>query len=149
MLLQLAELSTSYPQADTRVESASEAQQIVTKQRPSVNAWTTLAFYSYFTNPELAEKARAEAKKLAPNKEQREAIDKQLDEFKKNADRYRGEKAKAEKAEQEAAKAGGTGGSAPAPSGENPLGGLAAAGWANRGSRSAPRWAVLGSNQRP
>jgi hypothetical protein len=123
MLLQLAELSTSYPQADTRLESASEAQQIVAKQRPSVNAWTTLAFYSYFTDPELAEKARAEANKLA-TKSEREAIDKQLDEFKKNADRYRGEKAKAEKAEKEAAKAGGGGGAGTVPGGENPLGGL-------------------------
>ena len=123
MLLQLAELSTSYPQADGRLESASEAQQIVAEQRPSVNAWTTLAFYSYFTDPELAEKARAEAKKLAPSKSEREAIDKQLDEFQKNADRYRKEKAKAEKAEKEAAKAGG-GGTGTVPGGENPLGGL-------------------------
>jgi hypothetical protein len=123
MLLQLAETATSYPQADTRLESASEAQQIVAKQRPSVNAWTTLAFYSYFTNPELAERARAEAKKLAP-KSQQEAIDKQLDEFKKNADRYRGEKAKAEKAEKAAAKAGGGGGTGSVPSGESPLNGL-------------------------
>jgi hypothetical protein len=123
MLLQLAELSTTYSQADGRLESASEAQQIVAKGRPSVNAWTTLAFYSYFTNPELAEKARAEAKKLASSKSEREAIDKQLDEFKKNADRYRGEKAKAEKAEKEAAKAGG-GGAGTVPGGENPLGGL-------------------------
>lgn len=127
MLLQLAELATSYAQADIRIESASEAQQLVAEQRPSVNAWTTLAFYAYFTNPKLAEEARAEAVKLAPNKEQREAIEKQLDGFKKNADRYRGEKAKSEKAEKEAAKSGGTGetgGTAPAPSGENPLGGL-------------------------
>lgn len=127
MLLQLAELATSYPQADSRIEAASEAQQIVAKDRPSVNAWTTLAFYSYFTNPKLAEEARAEALKLAPDKEQRGAIEKQLDEFKKNADRYRGEKAKNEKAEKEAAKAGGTGeagGGAPVPSGESPLGGL-------------------------
>lgn len=124
MLLQLAELSTTYAQADGRIDSASEAQQIVTEDRPSVNAWTTLAFYSYFTNPELAEKARAEAKKLAATKSEREAIDKQLDEFKKNANRYRGEKVKSEKAEKEAAKAGGgTGGAGVAP-GENPLGGL-------------------------
>lgn len=123
MLLQLAEVSTSYPQADTRVESASEAQQIVAKQRPSVNAWTTLAYYSFYTNPELAEEARAEAKKLAPNKAAREEIDKQLDEFKKNADRYRNEKAKAAKAEKEAA-SGGAGGATGAPPTENPLGGL-------------------------
>lgn len=120
MLLQLAELSSTYPQADSRIQAASDAQRIVTEQRPSVNAWTTLAFYSFFTAPELAEKARAEAKKLAGSKSEREAIDKQLDEFKKNADSYRSEKAKAEKAEKEAAKAGG----GAAPGVENPLGGL-------------------------
>jgi hypothetical protein len=124
MLLQLAELSTTYAQADSRLESASEAQQIVAGARPSVNAWTTLAFYSYFVDPELAEKARAEAKKLAPGKAEKEAIDKQLDEFRKNADRYRGEKAKAEKAEKEAAKAGGGGEGAGAAGLENPLSGL-------------------------
>lgn len=123
MLVTLAELSTSYSQADTRIQSASEAQQIVTADRPSVNAWTTLAFYSYFTDPELAEKARAEAKKLATTKSEREAIDKQLDEFKKNSDVYRSEKAKTEKAEKEAAKAGGSGGTGAAPSGENPFSG--------------------------
>jgi len=128
MLMQLAELSTTYPQADSRVESASEAQQIVAEQRPSVNSWTTLAFYSFFTNPELAEKARAEAKKLASSKTEREAIDKQLDEIKKNADSYRSEKAKAEKAEKEAAKAGGSAGGAGVPSGENPFGGLSGGG---------------------
>lgn len=125
MLLQLAELSTTYPQADTRIESAAEAQQIVAASRPSVNAWTTLAFYAYFTDPELAEKARAEAKKLAAGKSERDAIDKQLDEFQKNSNRYRSEKAKAEKAEKEAAKAGGGAG---VPSGESPFGGLSGGG---------------------
>lgn len=120
MLLQLAETSSSYAQADSRVQSASDAQLIVTEERPSVNAWTTLAFYSYFTDPKLAEKARAEAEKLAAGKSEREAIDKQLDEFKKNADNYRKEKAKAEKAEKEAAQAGG----GAAPGVENPLGGF-------------------------
>jgi hypothetical protein len=123
MLLQLAELATSYPQADSRIEAASEAQQIVAKQRPSVNAWTTLAFYSYYTDPQTAEKARAEAKKLAGNKAERKAIDEQLDEFKKSGDRYRNEKTKAAKAEKEAASGGGgTGGAVPGA--ENPLGGF-------------------------
>ncbi|HEY5943177.1 MAG TPA: hypothetical protein VIT89_09985 [Solirubrobacterales bacterium] len=128
MLLQLAELSTTYAQADTRIDSSSEAQLIVAEDRPSVNAWTTLAFYSYFTNPQLAEKARAEAKKLAAGKSEREAIDKQLDEFKKNANNYRSEKAKAEKAEKEAAKAGGGAGGSTPPGLENPLGGLGGGG---------------------
>lgn len=126
MLLQLAELSTTYAQADTRVRSAVEAQQIVTGNRPSVNAWTTLSFYAYFTDPKLADQARAEAKKLAAGKSEREAIDKQLDAFEKNADRYRREKAKAEKAEKEAARAGGA--EAGAPSVENPLSGSGAGG---------------------
>lgn len=125
MLMQLAEFSTTYTQADSRVRSASEAQQIVADQRPSPGAWTTLAFYSYFIDPELAEKARAEAKKLASSKSERETIDTQLDEIKKNADNFRKEKAKAEKAEKEAAKAGGGAG---LPSGENPFGGLSGGG---------------------
>lgn len=125
MLMQLAELSSSYAQADSRLRSATEAQQIVADQRPSVNSWTTLAFYSYFIDPELAEKARAEAKKLASSKSEEQEIDKQLDEIKKNAENYRKEKAKAEKAEKEAAKSGEAGG---APSGENPFGGLSGGG---------------------
>lgn len=127
MLLQLAELATSYPQADSRIQSAAEAQQIVADQRPSINAWTTLAYYAYFTDPETAEKARAEAKKLASNKAERESIDKQLDEFKKNSDRYRSEKAKFEKEQKEAAKQGGGEAGVP-PSTENPLGGLGGGG---------------------
>lgn len=129
MLLQLAELGTSYSQADTRVESAVEAQEIVADQRPSVNAWTTLAFYAYFVDPQTAEKARTEAKKLATTDKQREEIDKQLDEFKKNGDRYRGEKAKFEKEQKEAAanQGGGETGTAP-PSTENPLGGFGGGG---------------------
>lgn len=127
MLLQLAELSTTYPQADSRIRSATEAQQIVTEQRPSLNAWSTLAFYSYFTDPKTAEKARAEAKKLAANKAEREAIDKQLDQFEKNAERYRSAKAKAEKAQKAEEAAQGGGGAVP-PSVENPLGGLSGGG---------------------
>jgi hypothetical protein len=127
MLLQLAELAVSYPQADSRIQSAAEAQQIVADQRPSLNAWTTLAFYSYYTDPKTAEKARAEAKKLANTKAERESIDNQLDEFKKNADRYRSEKAKFEKEQKEAAANQGGGGEAVPPS-ENPLGGLSGGG---------------------
>lgn len=127
MLFQLAELATTYPQADSRIQSASEAQRIVADQRPSLNAWTTLAYYSYFTDPETAEKARAEAKKLAGSKSERQAVDKQLDEFKSNSDRYRSEKVRAEKAQEEEAKQGGGAGGA-VPSGENPFGELGGGG---------------------
>jgi hypothetical protein len=126
MLFQLAEISTSYPQADSRLESAAEAQRIVADRRPSLNAWTTLAFYSYFVDPKTAEEARAKAKKLAGNKSEREAIDKQLDEFKKNAAGYHSEKVKFEKAQEKASKQGG--GGEILPSTENPLGGLGGGG---------------------
>ena len=115
MMVTLAETATSYPQADQRIAAAAEAQKIVAEQRPSVNALTTLAFYTYFTgNTKAANKARAEAKQLAKTKSEREAIDKQLDEFEKNATTYIAAK---EKAEREQKKAGG---SAPE-SLENPL----------------------------
>lgn len=115
MQIQLAESSTSYGQADQRIQAARETQEIVTKDRPAVNALVTLAFYTYFTgDTAAAEKARAEAKKLAKTDEQRKEIDKVLDEYKKNASAYVTKKAQAEK-EQKAA-----GGGSPE-SLENPL----------------------------
>lgn len=105
MMVTLAEFSTGYPQADRHIAAAAEAQKIVAVGRPSVNSLSTLAFYTYFTgDTEAAEKARAEASKLANSKSEREAIDKQLDEYKKNAGRYVDAK---EKAEREQEKAGG------------------------------------------
>jgi hypothetical protein len=106
MMITLAETATSYPQADQRIGAAAEAQKIVADDRPSVNALTTLAFYTYFTgNTKAADQARAEAKKLAKTKTEGEEIDKQLDEFDKNATAYIAAK---EKAEQEQKKAGAT-----------------------------------------
>jgi hypothetical protein len=116
MMLTLAELSRNYPQADQRIEAATEAQAIVAKDRPSLNSLSTLAFYTYFTGDlEAAEKARAEAKQFAKAKSEREAIDKQLDEYKKNATKYVEAKEKAEKEEKAA------GGSGAPESLENPL----------------------------
>lgn len=115
MMLQLAELSSSYPQADQRIAAAAEAQKIVAEGQPSASALTTLAFYTYFTgDTEAAEKARAEAKKLATSENQRKEIDKLLDEYKKNASKYIETKDQAEKASKAA------GGKAPE-SLENPL----------------------------
>ena len=119
MLLQLAELSRSYPEADSRIQAAADAQRIVAEERPSLNSWTTLSFYTYFTGDiKAAEKARAEALKLANSASERETIEKQLDEYEKNAETYVKAKEKAEKAEKAS---GGAGGGAPAL--ENPLGG--------------------------
>jgi hypothetical protein len=115
MLLQLAELAQTYTQADQRVNAATEAQTIVAKARPSINSLLTLSFYTYFTGDFAAgEKARAEAKKMAKTKAQRDEIDKTLDEYKKNATRYVNAKEESEKAQKAA------GGKAPENL-ENPL----------------------------
>lgn len=107
MQLTLAELATTYPEAETRINAATEAQKIVAEDRPTVNSLTTLSFYTYFTgNFKAADKARAEANKLAAGKTEREAINKQLDEYEKNAKKYLQAKAKVEK-EQKAAGGGG------------------------------------------
>lgn len=109
MMVSLAEIATSYPQFDQRIAAAVDAQKIAAEARPSVNSLSTLAYYTYFTGDlKAAEKARAESIKLAKVKSEREAIDKQLDEYKKNAATFVAAKEKAEK-EQKAA--GGTGGS--------------------------------------
>ncbi len=116
MMITLAEFSTSYPQADLRIQSAADAQKIVSEDRPTVNSLSTLAFYTYFTGDfPAAEKARAEAKALAKTKAEREEIDKALDGYKKGATKFVAAKAKAEK-EQKAA-----GGSGSPESLENPL----------------------------
>jgi hypothetical protein len=116
MMITLAEFSTSYPQADQRIEAAADAQKIVAEVRPTVNSLSTLAFYTYFTGDfKAAEKARTEAKQLANTKAERDEIDKALDEYKKNATKYVEAKEKAEK-EQKAA-----GGSGSPESLENPL----------------------------
>jgi hypothetical protein len=109
MLLQLAELSRSYDEASTRIGAAAEAQRFVAEQRPSVNSLSTLAFYTYFTGDfEAAEAARAKAEKLLNNKSELSGLDKQLNEYKKNAKKFLKEKAQAEKA-QKAAGGGGQG----------------------------------------
>jgi len=121
-LLRLAEVSASFQQAAITIKSAAEAQKIVADQRPSINSLTTYALYTYFTGDfEAADKARAEAKKEANSKGEREAIDKQLGEAKERADKFLKELKKAEKEAKAASEGGGAaGGAAP---GENPLGG--------------------------
>ncbi|HEX6781044.1 MAG TPA: hypothetical protein VF125_03335 [Solirubrobacterales bacterium] len=100
MLLQLAEVGSSYPEIDRNVAAAAEAQQIVAEDRPSVNSLSTLAYYTYFTGDfAAADRARAEAKKLAKAKTERDAIDETLGEYKKNATRYISAKKQTEKAE--------------------------------------------------
>jgi hypothetical protein len=115
-LVQMAEFAQSFQLAETRIQAAREAQEIVAKERPTLNAFSTLALYTYFTGDfDAAEKARAEAKKLAGSKAERDSIDTQLDEVRKRARGYLKEKKETEKA---AAAGGGQGKEAL----ENPLG---------------------------
>lgn len=121
-LLSLAELSSSYPEADSNIKAAADAQRIVAEQRPSVNSLTTLAYYTYFTGDfAAAEKAEKEAKKLAGGKSEVQAIDKQLSEVEKNARKYIAAKEKAEK--EAKAASGGNGKPGAIEPGENPFSG--------------------------
>lgn len=121
MLIQMAEFSRTYPEATTRIEAAVDAQRIVAEERPSVGAWTTLAYYTLFTGDSAAaEKAKAEAKKLTRSKAEAQSIDTQLEPVEKNATKYLKQKVRTEQAEKAAAK-----GKGPAPESlEDPLGGL-------------------------
>ena len=100
MYLQLAEIGRTYPEIETRLQAATDAQKIVTEERPNLNSLATLAFYTYFTGDfKAAEKARAEAKKFARSASERESLKKQMDEYKKRAETYLSGKKQAEKAE--------------------------------------------------
>ena len=105
-LLALAERSRSYPEAQRNLEAASEAQRIVAEQRPTLNSFSTLALYTYFTGDfAAAEKAQAEAKKKTQAKFEAEQLDKQMKEVKERAEQIQKERKKAAKAEKAAAKA--------------------------------------------
>ncbi len=116
MYFQLAELSRSYPEAETRLQAATEAQKIAAEARPNLNSLAVLARYTYFTGDfKAAEKARAEATKLANSASERESLDEVLDESKKLASTF----VKSAKAAEKEQKAGGK----PSESIESPLGG--------------------------
>jgi hypothetical protein len=117
MMFQLAELSTSYPEAETRLQAATEAQKIATEARPNLNSLATLARYTYLTGDfATADKIRAEAMKEANSASERESIEEFLDEAEKSAHAF----VKSAKA---AAKAEKAGGGAPSETLENPLSG--------------------------
>ncbi|HEU4706307.1 MAG TPA: hypothetical protein VFS64_03870 [Solirubrobacterales bacterium] len=104
-LVALAERSRSLQEADANIEAATEAQQIVAKQRPSLNSLSTLALYTYFTGDfAAAERAEAEAIKQTNAKFEREELKKKLGKVKEGAAKFQGELKKAEAAEKAAAK---------------------------------------------
>ena len=104
-LVSLAERSRTFQQALSNINAATEAQRIVAEQRPTLNSYSTLALYTYFTGDfAAAEKAKAEAMKLTNAKFEREQLEKQLEEVKKNAEKFQQEAKRAETAEKAAAK---------------------------------------------
>jgi hypothetical protein len=97
-LFQQAELSSTSAEALERTKVASEAQQIVAEGRPSLNSFSTLAFYTLFTqNYKAANEAIEKATGYANTKFERESIENKFQEVEKNAKEF-GKALKAEKA---------------------------------------------------
>lgn len=104
-LISLAERSRTFQEAQANIEDAAAAQGIVAKQRPTLNSFSTLALYTYFTGDfAAAEKAEAKAKGLTKEKFEAEELEKRLGEVKKNAKKFQKELKSAEAAEKAAAK---------------------------------------------
>jgi hypothetical protein len=123
-LLRLAETSRSLEEARRNITSAAEAQKIVAKQLPSINSYSTLAYYTYFTGDfAAAEAAEEKAKSFAREKGEEEGIEKQLGEIRTRAKKFDQEVKKAEQQAKAGAGAGGTGSEEPLEEGQNPLGG--------------------------
>lgn len=119
----LAVRSRTSQEASRNIKAAAEAQQIVAKQRPTLNSLSTLALYTYFAGDfAAAEKVEAEAKKKAGAKSEVEQLEKQLGEVKKRARKFKVELQKAEAAEKAAAK-GNKGNPESLENPSNPLGG--------------------------
>jgi hypothetical protein len=88
-LFQLAEFSSTSEEALENVKAGTEAQEIVTAARPSLNSWSTLAFYALFTqNYKAAEEAKEEAVKFANTKFERESFENKYEEVEKNAKEF-------------------------------------------------------------
>jgi hypothetical protein len=124
-LLSLAETSRSLQEARRNITAAAEVQELAAELRPTINAYSTLAYYTYFTGDfAAAEAAKRKAEKLAKTKAEAEAVEGQLEEFRKRAKQFDKE---VKRAEQQAKAGGGAGGGEAAPEpleeGENPLGG--------------------------
>lgn len=122
-LVTLAESGGGGAEFEANIAAAAEAQEIVAKQRPSLNSWSTLAIYTYFTfDYPAAEKAEEEAIKLATSKAQRETLENQMGEYKKRAKAVQKEFKALEEANKKASEA--SGGQAGKEALQNPLGGL-------------------------
>jgi hypothetical protein len=85
-IFQLAEISTSTDEALENVKAATEAQEIVAEGRPSLNSYSTLAFYQLFTQDyKAAEATKEKALEKTHGKIEREAFENKYEEVEKNA----------------------------------------------------------------
>jgi hypothetical protein len=106
-LFQQAELSTTSAAALEKVKVATEAQEIVAEGRPSLNSFSTLAFYTLFTQDyKAANEAKEEAAKYSNTKFERESFENKYEEVEKNAKEF-GKTVKVEKLTQSQNKSGG------------------------------------------
>jgi len=97
-LFQMAELSSNGQEALENVTAAVEAQEIVAEKRPSLNSYSTLAFWVPFTqNYKAAEGALKKATGYANTKFERESLENKYEEVEKNAKKF-GKELEAEKA---------------------------------------------------
>jgi hypothetical protein len=118
-MITLAENSRNAQESLEKAELGTEAAGIVARQRPNLNSLATYAFYTaLLAEKEKAEKIANEAKKETTEKAQREAIDKQVDEYLKIGNEFRQSLRQIEQTEAQAG-AGAEGGAG----GENPLSG--------------------------
>ncbi|MGE0068473.1 MAG: hypothetical protein AB7T48_14095 [Solirubrobacterales bacterium] len=85
-LFSLAQTSRTSAEAEANIKAAAEAQQIFAEQRPSIGSLSTAALYTLYTfDYAAAEAALEEAKKFATSKFQREQLENQFEEIRKQA----------------------------------------------------------------
>lgn len=98
----LAESSTSTRAAEESIATATEAQRIAARQRPSVGALSTLAYYEYFNGDfKAGDAAKQRAIDEVPSKQEAKAVEAQLKELRKNAKQFAQRKKQLARAEEQ------------------------------------------------
>jgi len=96
----LAQNSKTFPEAQTNLEAAAEAERIIAEQRPSLNSLTTLAFYvAVLGDKKEAQKLTKEAKPYAHTKFERENVDNEVKRYEETGERFQAERKATEKKE--------------------------------------------------
>lgn len=114
----LAESSSSVRGAEVNVAKAAKAQRVAAEERPNIGSLSSLAIYQYF-NGEFAvgDKTTKQAAAKVPSKAEAATVEKQLAEYRKNAEKFDQRKKQLAKVQKEVNKE----------QLQNPLGGLGGA----------------------